>query len=242
MTGDQESLRPDTRAARFQERFKRYLNALSKACPRLEKFLASSRLKGSYDFFETRDGAFNVYSGRPENRLYPRDNPKEQSASLVSAFLAKLNVTPPLYKTSPDPFGMIHARYINGAIGLLEKAPREKLTAAQIHLIPNLIILGTGLGYHIEELVKQTDILCLIIIEPNPDFFFLSLYACDWEGILNRVAERGRQIDFCIGSGPKQLGAELESIYAKNGRFLAQTLNVFKFSPSPESNDIGAYF
>jgi len=49
--------------------------------------------------------------------------------------------------------------------------------------IPFMVIMGVGLGFHIEKIVEEKQIGSLIIFEHNLDRFLTSLYTVDWEAI-----------------------------------------------------------
>lgn len=53
------------------------------------------------------------------------------------------------------------------------------------------IAVGVGLGVQIEEWVTQCTIKNLYVIEPEPDFFYASLFVCDWSTILQRLDSDG---------------------------------------------------
>jgi len=54
-----------------------------------------------------------------------------------------------------------------------------------LNFLPLLRIYGLGLGHHIINVLKQYDISCLIIHEPEYDLFYTSLYTVPWDDILN---------------------------------------------------------
>ena len=72
-------------------------------------------------------------------------------------------------------------------------------------VIPSIIFLGCGLGYHIEKVVETADVINAVVFEPDPDRFALSLFTVDWEEICKRFRERGRSIEFSIASRPDDM-------------------------------------
>lgn len=97
---------------------------------------------------------------------------------------------------SPSSFDEEGARFlddvlvhcVNEGVEFLHK-PREENSY-------NLIIFGVGLGLHIKQLVERTECFALIIIEPNFEFLYHSLDACDWAAIFEIIDERSGQIRF----------------------------------------------
>ena len=67
---------------------------------------------------------------------------------------------------------------------------------------PLLIIMGMGLSFHIEKVVKSCDINSLIIYENNMDRILTSLYTIDWEEIYSYFNnQNGRTIQLIFSTG-----------------------------------------
>lgn len=65
---------------------------------------------------------------------------------------------------------------------------------------PSIIFLGCGLGFHIKKLVETVDVLDVVVFEPDPEKFALSLFTVDWQDICDRFRKPGRSISFAIAS------------------------------------------
>ncbi len=66
--------------------------------------------------------------------------------------------------------------------------------------LPCVVVLGAGLGYHIDYLVRTYDVQHLIIVEPDPEVFAASLYTADWKNICEgHMNVAGRSVQFLIG-------------------------------------------
>lgn len=73
---------------------------------------------------------------------------------------------------------------------------------------PFVVFLGCGLGYQIDRLTSEADVLNAIIFEPNPEIFSASLFTVDWELICNRFRKRkGASLVFSLGLGVDLEGA-----------------------------------
>jgi hypothetical protein len=62
-------------------------------------------------------------------------------------------------------------------------------TTNEMHMpdfLPLLVIMGTGLGFHIEDIIEKREISSLIIYEHDLDRFLVSLYTLDWQKIYSR--------------------------------------------------------
>jgi hypothetical protein len=100
-------------------------------------------------------------------------------------------------------------------------------------VLPNevnaLLLFGIGAGYKLQKFYKTIDIKSLFICEPNRDYFYASLYAIDWNYILNEANENDRRIYLNIGDDGTNLAKDLvgqfhaigthviESMYFSNG-------------------------
>lgn len=83
-----------------------------------------------------------------------------------------------------------------------------------------LLVFGMGQGYMLESLYQQKDIQNLIICEPNPDFFYASLYAIDWAPIFAKVAEHDHKLYINIGEASSVLYKDLMSQFLALGPHL----------------------
>lgn len=61
-------------------------------------------------------------------------------------------------------------------------------------------IFGLGLGFHVEDFVKETLCRSLVIIEPEPVFLVLSLYFVDWKNLFKKLDNR---VAFIVESTPE---------------------------------------
>ncbi|MDX5298246.1 MAG: hypothetical protein LPK85_04770, partial [Gammaproteobacteria bacterium] len=98
-----------------------------------------------------------------------------------------------------------HPRFIHARINaLISRSPLQRGNFAGYRVpdfYPMVVFLGIGLGYHIEEMVLQHDVLSALVVEPDLDKFAGSLYAVDWAGIGERIrARKGQTLHFILGS------------------------------------------
>jgi len=57
-----------------------------------------------------------------------------------------------------------------------------------------LVVFGIGLGLHIEPLIERTGAKLALLVEPNLELLYHSLFVTDWQGLYRQAAEDGRQI------------------------------------------------
>jgi hypothetical protein len=75
-----------------------------------------------------------------------------------------------------------------------------------------LIVFGVGLGQHLDALIEKTKCRSLILVEPNRDFIYHSLYYYDWTKLIERMQERG-SLEFLLYSDTALAAHALQSIF-----------------------------
>lgn len=185
-----------------------------------DKFVDFKPLR-SFEFFLSDDGSANLQFIDNKDILY-----KNQSAKFVCKKqyddVKDTLVTNCLhYDTQVDLFGQVHLRYFNEAIALMDANGYKdgKLLCNKTHFMPHLIMFGIGLGYVLDYLYKDFIIANLLVLEPNCDIFYASLYAYDWATLIERQKDSLRSIDFIVGT--TDVYESWLEYYTKNGAFLA---------------------
>lgn len=91
-----------------------------------------------------------------------------------------------------------------------------------------LVVLGCGLGSHIEAILAKATIKNLIIYEPEPQYFQCSIHATDWRNILDVAREKGTALYFQIEKDGRNIIddiAELQQHVEISGFYLYQHYN-----------------
>ena len=175
-----------------------------------------------------------VINGSP---LYPED-PKYIATKQVELFKER-----PI-RIMGDPFTLaLRKELIHGRHGIRLHNLRKKYEPYIIKEgkfwdsknIPVLIVLGTGFGYHIKELIKKFNIQHMIIVDLNPDFFKLSLYAIDWEEIYNyfRDSKYRRSLRVIIEDNEEKLARAIELYLAKICPAFISYIFIFRHMNNP---------
>ena len=74
-----------------------------------------------------------------------------------------------------------------------------------------LIVFGVGLGPHIDELVEMTECRGLVLVEPNREFLYHSLFVFDWVGLFERFDQAGMQIYVCSAQHHEGIHLEIRN-------------------------------
>lgn len=89
-----------------------------------------------------------------------------------------------------------------------------------------VIVLGLGLGQYLDELIERTQCNVLVIVEPNRDLVYQSLFVVDWEAIFERLAERGA-VEFILESDTTPSIGILQTVFRKHNPISLDGATIF---------------
>jgi hypothetical protein len=112
----------------------------------------------------------------------------------------------------------IHYQFVKETEELLQQAEEE--VGALPSKVPSIIMFGLGVGYQLETLLDEHTVEKLFICEPNPDFFYASLFAIDWQAIFETVEETESRIYLNIGDDGTNLFRDLLSQFYAIGPYI----------------------
>lgn len=112
----------------------------------------------------------------------------------------------------------IHYQFVKETEELLKQAEEE--VGALPDKVPSIIMFGLGVGYQLETLLEQHTVEKLFICEPNPDFFYASLFAIDWQSIFDTVEQSESRIYLNIGDDGTNLFRDLLSQFYAIGPYI----------------------
>ncbi|KXI27901.1 6-hydroxymethylpterin diphosphokinase MptE-like protein [Paraglaciecola hydrolytica] len=116
----------------------------------------------------------------------------------------------------------LHYEFVREAEVLLDEIEEEQ--AELPSNIKSMILFGLGVGYQLEHLIKQHQVEKLFLCEPNRDFFYASLFAIDWAGILSTIDEQKGRLYINIGDDGTNLFRDLlHQFYAIGPYILSHT-------------------
>ncbi|MFT6086896.1 MAG: hypothetical protein ACJA11_002141, partial [Glaciecola sp.] len=78
-----------------------------------------------------------------------------------------------------------------------------------------LVVLGLGLGHHIDWLLERCSAKHIIIYEPESQYFKSSCLVKDWRSVLDNVMETGTSLYFQIGENGENLIQDLSELSAQ---------------------------
>ena len=142
---------------------------------------------GDLQFFCTENRIPNVYLSDSHQCLYPYTDPFEVCKKQVQDKINNATLEINYFGIENDPYGQISYKYCNQAVRLSENNTNSEVFIKVLETIPNCLMLGCGLGYQLAYLYEQKEIFNLVLIEPDTDFFFSSLFTFDWANLLDYI-------------------------------------------------------
>jgi hypothetical protein len=112
----------------------------------------------------------------------------------------------------------IHYQFVKETEELLKQAEEE--VGALPEKVPSVIMFGLGVGYQLEKLLNEHTVEKLFICEPNPDFFYASLFTIDWQAIFETVEKSGSRIYINIGDDGTNLFRDLLNQFYAIGPYI----------------------
>jgi hypothetical protein len=112
----------------------------------------------------------------------------------------------------------IHYQFVKETEELLKQAEEE--VGALPDKVPSIIMFGLGVGYQLEQLLDEHTVEKLFICEPNPDFFYASLFAIDWQTIFETVEKSETRIYLNIGDDGTNLFRDLLNQFYAIGPYI----------------------
>lgn len=99
------------------------------------------------------------------------------------------------------------------------------------------VILGIGLGLHLEELISRLDATHIVLIEPYAEFLRHSLSVTDWRPIAEHCQEAGKKLYVFVENKPDPLLFVLSNLIDAKGAIFLDGSYVFTHYPSWQFNE-----
>jgi hypothetical protein len=98
------------------------------------------------------------------------------------------------------------------------------------------LIIGCGLGYHIEELVKNCDVRNLVVYDRIDDGFYASLFTIDWENIVTNINKKNGKVKIYTGNDHNHALREMRGLSYEIGMHNMVTHRVYKHTESTDND------
>jgi len=105
-----------------------------------------------------------------------------------------------------------------------------------------MVMIGCGLGYQLQEIIKHYDIRNLLIYDENQDSFYASLFTIDWKEIITQLTERGGKVKLHIGENPAETIKNIRGLPYDIGIYNMMTTYVYMHTDSVENKSFYKQF
>ncbi|BFM50863.1 6-hydroxymethylpterin diphosphokinase MptE-like protein [Marinomonas sp. THO17] len=224
----------------LSDRYIKNMTMFSEVMPHIYEELKDYKPKKRYVYME-EVGDMNIYREDIGASLFST-SPRSQAKEKVDHALAYPAKTLLNLERSEGNQSR-HVFYSNKMLDEIERQ-REGMEKQQgwPQFVGATIVFGIELGYQLELLLEQREIKHLYLYESDLDFFHYSLYAIDWERILEYFNRDGRTVHFFLGIQPEEFTDTYLLQLQENGYFLAPETYLFIGYNSPENNQAFDYF
>ena len=205
----------------LEKTFEKNLKFFGERIPALaEKF---KNYKPNAELVIDPEGRVNIYDRKKECFLYPGDG-RIITYKQIGEWMQSPQTLTIGNEYLQGPNEWIHIRYINRLIDLKKEVLKTNSIALGGARIPLLLVVGVGLGEHLKFLTENFLIEDLLILEPNEDFFYISLHTVDWEEVLKPLLKNNKLPTASFLVGEEAMDTELiMSFFKAAGPFKTST-------------------
>lgn len=200
--------------------------------------LESVNFNNNLELFCDENGFCNIFNRDSGDFFYATDDTLNFCSSQSSQFVRTEIINEIKTEYQHDPFGQIHYKYLNQIVSQRLQYERKCLSLESYGSVPSILFLGVGLGYQIAETLEKLRSRNIVIVEPDLDLFFLSLFVFDWKNLIDYFSENNIRVRFVIGDKTDYILLYLKHFFAHHGSFLSFGLTVFKHYSSPQTDRI----
>ncbi|RTZ70093.1 MAG: hypothetical protein DSZ30_01340, partial [Aquificaceae bacterium] len=175
-------------AKQLEENFEKNIAFFEKGFPKLaEKF---KDFKPSADLILDPDLGINIFDRKKEAFLYPGDG-RLITLKQIAYWLENPSFFTLASQEVEGNEKWLHVRFINRLVKLRKEILKTNRLSLSSKVPLSLLVIGLGLGEHLKFLVENLNLENLLILEPNEDFFYISLHYLNWEELIKTFTEKG---------------------------------------------------
>ena len=222
------------------ERYVRNMATFSQVMPHIYDELKDYHPKKRFIYME-KTGALNLFREDIGFPLYSED-PKSQAQEKVDyAFTHPVKTLLNLERSiNHDSRHVFYSNKILDEIEVQSKGLEKQVEWPDF--VGATIVFGIEFGYQLELLLSKKEIKHLYLYESDLDLLHYSLYAIEWENILEYFNKDGRTVHFFLGVQPEEFTDTYLIQLQENGYFLAPETYLFMGYKSPENDKAFEYF
>jgi hypothetical protein len=208
-------------AERAIRNYRRNQAAFRAFVPSLVNEIKESKSR-NISIFTNRNGEFNIVDYSNGHTLYDLD---PESECLTQYAEKSLHCTycsleeDVVLSSDKNDINALYTRYLS--------------QPSLVNDINVIVVMGIGLGFHIQTLIEQHNIKHLVIYEPEEQYFLASLYALDWKAVLETAKNKGTSLYFQLKNDGTSLMNDIEELkthFPLEGFFFYRHYNYITFN------------
>lgn len=181
-------------------RLKANLDAFKKFVPQIYAVFKDYKPSGTYELFCTENGEPNAVNKKENYFFYP-ESPFSYCKEQFTSWLDTLNPVSVSLNQEGDPFDQIHFRYKNNMCADAAKLLNKRSIYQKLESIPCMVMFGLGLGYPLAEIYSRFTPVNLMVVEPDPEIFYMSLCVFDYASLLEYIHAEQLGLHFYVHDG-----------------------------------------
>ncbi|MEQ2353327.1 motility associated factor glycosyltransferase family protein [Pseudoalteromonas piscicida] len=214
---EEQALREELFIEAANLKFERNLKAFKSHFPEIYEKYLTYEPNSLFNLFVNPNGSANIIDYKTGVPMYSEDPvsqiQKQTQKNIENPILGRLDHSGVAFVENGD-IEFLHVELMRnlGEIFVETKsnlAPFKKLGSA----VPNKMIFGIGLGYHLEDVIDACKAGYVNIFEPNEDYFFASLFVSDWVSILEKIEAQGAYLYLGVGVTEHEI---YEKVYSRS--------------------------
>ncbi|MGR0277964.1 motility associated factor glycosyltransferase family protein [Marinomonas dokdonensis] len=224
----------------FTDRYVRNMAVFEQVMPHIFEEFKNYQPTKRHIYLEA-SGELNLYREDVSAPLFST-TPREQARGKIDRALQTPNKTLlNLGRTENHP-----SRHVFYSNKMLDEIETQQHAMAPLKVWPDFVggcvLFGLEFGYQLEYLLSQRSIKHLYLYETDLDFFYYSLFAIEWQNILQTFNRDGRTIHFFLGIEAQEFTERYVLQLEENGYFMAPETYLHVAYTSPENDQAIEYF
>ncbi|MBM6551148.1 6-hydroxymethylpterin diphosphokinase MptE-like protein [Marinomonas ostreistagni] len=204
----------------LSDRYRTNIEVLKQHFPDIYEVMKDYEPQNKNVFMES-DGALNLFYPENNGSTVFSETPFKDIEQRYQAFCEKPNRT--LLNVDANDRGLSRHEFYLTKISRMKsdlKAQHEKLTRVP-DAMGAIVLFGFDFGYQLTRILDSHFVKHVYIYEENLDFFYYSLFAIDWQWIVDETLRRNTSLHFFLGLDHKTFIAQYMNRLRFNGLYLA---------------------
>lgn len=220
---------------KLEVQFKKNISFLQKNSPNIYDRFKDFKPKQQKIYIDENGNInlLNIYSRNPAFE----QNPITFSKTQAHTFMLSPTRFVSGFKPSPIVNDDIHPLITNQAISEYTELGLEKSQYNPKNPIGLLVMIGCGLGYHIQEIIEHYDVRNIFIYDQNEDSFYASLFTIDWESIVTKLNDKGGVLKLHVGTDLVTTLMHMRHLPYEIGMHNMVATHVYKHTNSPGNDE-----